>query len=90
MTRQELATASEELAAAADVTVSSDDANRLEDLANQLGKIAEADTGPDHGRLARIQAAMHDLREAVGDDAEARIRTAHEAINEYREGLEGV
>jgi hypothetical protein len=90
MTRQELATASDELAAAAELVENTDHAARLEDLAGQLERLVEADTGPDHGRLARIQSAMHDVREGVGEGAADRIRAAHGAIDDYREELEGV
>ncbi len=90
MTRPELAAASDDLAAAADLVDDTNHADRLENLADQLERLSAAETGPDHGRLARIQSAMHDVREAVDDDAVTRIREAHEAINEYREGLEGV
>jgi hypothetical protein len=90
MTRHELAAASDELAGAADLETGTDRADRLEDLADQLERLSTADSGPDHGRLARIQSAMHDLREEVDGETVARIRNAHEAIDEYREGLEGV
>lgn len=90
MTRQELATAGDELAAAAEHTASTDHADRLAELAEQLERLTEAEPGPDHGRLARIQSAMHDVGEGVDDDAAARIEAAHEAINSYREELEGV
>lgn len=90
MTRQTLAGAADELAAAADLAAGTDHGERLEDLADQLRRLAEAETGPDHGRLARIQAGMHDVRESVEDDVAARIRAAHESVDDYREGLEGV
>lgn len=90
MTRQDLTAAGDELAAAADLAAETEQGDRLEDLADQLHKLAEADTGPDHGRLARIQSAMHDLREAVDTDAASRIRQAHDSIDDYRETLEGV
>jgi hypothetical protein len=90
MTRQELAAGGEALVAAAELVEGADHTDRLTELASQLERLSEAETGPDHGRLARIQSAMHDLREAVDDDAAARIREAHEAVDDYREGLEGV
>ena len=90
MMRQPLAAAGNDLSAAADIATSTDAGDRLNDLADQLGQLAEAETGPDHGRLARIQSAMHDLRETVDDEAASRIQAAHEAINYYREDLEGV
>jgi hypothetical protein len=90
MTRQELATAGDELATAADLAGATAEADRLGDLADQLRRLADAERGPDHGRLARIQSAMHDVRETVDADAADRIAAAHDAIDAYRETLEGV
>lgn len=88
MTREALATASELLADAAQSA--DDDSERLSDLADQLDALSTADEGPDHGRLARIQNALHDLEDSVGDDAAATIAEAHEHVREYRSGVEGV
>jgi hypothetical protein len=90
MTRQELARAAEELAEAADRAEQSGCVNRLADISDQLERLATADEGPDHGRLARIQASLHDLRDEVGDGPNSRIEAADEAITDYREELEGV
>ena len=89
MTREALATASELLADAAQ-SVDGDDAERLSELADQLDHLSTAEEGPDHGRLARIQNALHDLEESVGDDAAETIAEAHEHVKEYRSGVEGV
>ena len=90
MTREELATASELLADAAASTDNDDDSQRLSDLADQLDRLSTADEGPDHGRLARIQNALHDLESSAGDDAAATIAEAHEHVKEYRSGVAGV
>jgi hypothetical protein len=89
MTRAELATAGEHLTAAAERT-DGETAQRLQELADQLESLAAAESGPDHGRLARIQAALKDVRADAGADAAASIDDADDAINDYREDLEGV
>lgn len=90
MPRESLQTASEALESAAQGTGSSNASDRLADLADQLGTLATADTGPDHGRLARIQSALHDLESGDGADVADDIEAADEAINEYRSDLDGV
>ena len=89
MTREALATASDLLASAAQST-EGDDGDRLSELADQLDHLSTADEGPDHGRLARIQNALHDLEESADDDAAETIAEAHEHVKEYRSGVEGV
>jgi hypothetical protein len=74
MTRENLAIASQRLEAAAD----------------QLDTLAERERGPDHGRLARIENALDDVRESVGADATAEIDAAHDAAVAFRETVEGV
>lgn len=90
MTREELAAASDRLESAAEDTESDDASERLADLAGQLDTLATAETGPDHGRLARIQSALNDLVSGDGSDVEAAIDDADDHINEYRSDLEGV
>lgn len=89
MTRTELATAADMVEDAA-VAADGEPAERLDDLAGQLDSLAEAERGPDHGRLARIQSGLHDVEPAVGDEAAACIRDALDEIDAYRETLEGV
>lgn len=90
MTRENLATASDRLESAADVATDGHAAERLRDLADQLDGLAERERGPDHGRLARIENALGDLQETVGDEAAAEIEAAHEAVVAFRETVEGV
>lgn len=90
MTREALATASDLLASAAQSASNDDDSDRLSDLADQLDRLSTADEGPDHGRLARIQNALHDLEDSAGEDATADIVEAHEHVKEYRSTVEGV
>ncbi|WP_136688566.1 DUF7553 family protein [Halorhabdus amylolytica] len=88
MTRTELASASDSLTTAADSTDTN--ADRLADLAGQLDQLAEADRGPDHGRLARIQTALDEIQEEVDDETAATIQDARTEISEYRATVDGV
>jgi hypothetical protein len=91
MTRTELATASDELEAAADATSGdADAADRLVDLAGQLDTLAERDRAPDHGRLARIENALGELRADLSGTAIEHIEAAEEHITAFRETIEGV
>lgn len=90
MTREELATASELLETAAESTDDDDAVERLDGLASQLSDLSDADRGPDHGRLARIEIALNELNEDAGDDTAEAINEAHTHITEYRSGVEGV
>lgn len=81
--------ASEALERAAD-DAGGEAAEALREQARQLASLAEADRGPDHGRLARHQAALRDVRADVDDDVGARIDEANDRINAHRETLEGV
>ena len=90
MTRTELATAGDALEAAAEGTDDPAAAERLETLAGQLHDLAEAAEGPDHGRLARIQAALNEVEGDVSETVAGQIEDADDEINAYRETLEGV
>jgi hypothetical protein len=86
----ELETASEHLKSAAEATSDAEASDRLADLAGQLSKLATADHGPYHGRLAPIQSALNDLESGDAADVTDDIEAADDAINEYRSDLEGV
>jgi len=88
MTRTKLATASETLETAAENTDTNGD--RLADLAGQLEKLTEADRGPDHGRLARIQTALDEIQQEVDDETAATIEDARTEISDYRATVDGV
>jgi hypothetical protein len=87
--REELDRASDLLASAAG-NAGDEAAERLTDLSEQLASLATRDRGPDHGRLARIENALDDIRETVDEAAAADIDAAHEAVVDYRSGIEGV
>jgi len=90
MAREPLATAGERLETAAASAESDAAVERLSELADQLGTLSTADRGPDHGRLARIQSALHDLKTGDAKDVLDSIESANDAINEYRSDLDGV
>lgn len=89
MTREELATASDLLESAAD-SASGDAADRLTDVAGQLDRLSTADRGPDHGRLARIQNTLGEVKGDVDDATVATIEDALEEIVAYRETVDGI
>lgn len=90
MTREELATASDLIEEAAGTAEEEAAAERLTGLADQLGRLAEADRGPDHGRLARIENALEELAAGTGEETAALVEEAHERVKEYRSGVPGV
>lgn len=89
MTRGELVEAAEALRRAAERAESEQGRDRLQDQADQFERLAEADRGPDHGRLARHE---HILTEIADEDdgAAADIEAALESIRAYRQTVEGV
>ena len=90
MTQTELTRASDLLESAADQT-SDDEANdRLAELAEQVGDLAAEESRADHGRIARIQAAIDELGPSVDDDVGDTMIEARSELSSYREGLEGV
>lgn len=87
MTREPLADAGELLAS---IDAAGEAGDRLDGLAEQLETLATAERGPDHGRLARIQNALSEVKAEVDDDAAATIDEAVERILDYRETVQGV
>ena len=66
------------------------DTERAEDLAETLRTLADRDRGPDHGRLARIERALSELKDGADDEAAAAIDETTEHVQAYRETVEGV
>ncbi|MFB6142154.1 MAG: hypothetical protein ABEJ30_02290 [Halorientalis sp.] len=89
MVRDKLESAADALARASDAA-GGDAADRLSDLSNQLETLSTRDRAPDHGRLARIQNALGDLREGADADVAEAIDDADDAIDAFRETIEGV
>ena len=89
MSREELASAGDRLASV--MEEASDDAGTtLSDLAGQLDRLAEGNRGPDHGRLARIEAKLDDVQTDESDAVAVAIDAALDDIHAYRETIEGV
>ena len=89
MTRTELQQAAESLRTAAEAADDDEARERLQAQAEKFDALAEAERGPDHGKLAHHE---HILTEIAGDepDAAERIEAALESIHAYRETVEGV
>lgn len=90
MPREELATASDQLESAASATDDADASERLLELADQLASLAKNESEADHGRIARIQAALDELKSDVSDDVTEKISAARDELSAYRETIEGV
>jgi hypothetical protein len=90
MTSQELHSASELLASAAGDTPDPDARESLSNLSEQLGRLGDADRGPDHGRLARIESKLDGVQADASDDVAVTIENALDEIHAYRETVEGV
>lgn len=90
MTQDELTRASEQLESAASETTAEDASERLTELAGQVTDIADGERKADHGRIARIQAALDELQSDVEDDVAETVDDARDELSSFREGLEGV
>jgi len=90
MVREKLQEAATRLETASDGAGTDAASDRLADLAGQLDDLATADRGPDHGRMARIQNALSDLKDDVAAEVVDEIDAAKDAISAYRETVEGV
>ena len=90
MTSDHLDEASDSLRNAAVAATNDDHEERLYDQSEQLARLAAADSGPDHGRLARVTHALDELAAEVGADAGAHVEAAKEHVEVYRETVEGV
>jgi len=90
MVREALKRASDRLRDASEAA--DDDAvrDRLYDQSDEFARLATADRGPDHGRLARHENVLAEIKENANDAAGEYIDEAKEAITAYREDLPGV
>ena len=89
MTRDRLRTAGE-LLIDASRDADGDLRERIEGLAEQLNDLADADRGPDHGRIARMENALNEIEAQLDGDARENVRDAHEHLSEYRSTVSGV
>jgi GAF domain-containing protein len=90
MTREHLKSASETLRTASEEASNEAATERLTEQAEHLSELADADRGPDHGRLARHEHALEDVKALLGPEHEGYVDEALEEMRSYRETLEGV
>ncbi|MXV62863.1 hypothetical protein GS429_12455 [Natronorubrum sp. JWXQ-INN-674] len=89
MTRENLADAAatlQDAAAAAD----DETRERLETQSNQFAALAEADRGPDHGKLARHEHILTEIADENEGEVADRVEDALESIRAFRETVDGV
>ena len=89
MARERLQTASDELRKASELADGGVQ-ERLYEQSNQFARLANADRGPDHGRLARHLNVLSEVKEELNEDALEHLEAAREAIVAYRETVEGI
>jgi hypothetical protein len=90
MTESKLANASDHLESAASQTSETDASERLADLADQVADLAANESRADHGRIARLQAALDEVQPTVDDETATTIETARDELSSFRETLDGV
>lgn len=89
MTRTLLMDASEHLRRAADAA-EGEATERFEHVADDLATAADADSGPDHGWMAKRIHTIRDVAADAGEEPTGHAEAAVECISEYREGVPGV
>lgn len=91
MARNELEAAADALGLAAQATIDGETSDRLREQSAQFESLANADRGPDHGRIARHEHILTEIAEREGSgETTDHIETALESIRAYRETVEGV
>lgn len=87
--RTELRNVAEKLREAGE-TAGGEAAERLETYAEQAETMAEADRGPDHGRLARFEHNLNDVKDDLDEKGANLVDEALSHEQAYRETVEGV
>ncbi|WP_134671482.1 DUF7553 family protein [Halorussus marinus] len=82
--------ASDALTEARETTDDPAASERLATYAEQVESMAAAARGPDHGRLARFEHGLHDVREGLDAEAASLVDEALARVRAYRETVEGV
>ena len=90
MSREQLTAASETLRATSEDVANEAARERLTDQADQLAKLADGERGPDHGRLARHENALAEIKALLGPEHEGKIDEALNQMRAYRETVEGI
>ncbi len=89
MTRSDLVRASDHLDRAASAA-DADRTDRLRDQAATLQRLADADRGADHGRLARHEQKLRSIADGADERVTEEIDEALAAISSFRETVDGV
>ena len=74
----------------ADAGDDTDAAERLAKYADQLRTMADADRGPDHGRLDRLQHNLREVADGLDREGTEAVEAALSHVVSYRETVEGV
>jgi len=90
MPREKLRDASALISDAADAASDPDGAQRLREQADEFAAHADAESGPDHGRLARHERILADVADDEGGEVAEKVDAAVDAIHAYRETIDGV
>lgn len=90
MVREPLRAASDLLRQASESASDADLEERLYEQSNQLARLATADDGPDHGRLARIMHVLDEIADDLEGDAKDAVEDAYDNVKDYRSTVEGV
>ena len=65
-------------------------AERTSGVADQLERFTNADSGPDHGRIARMENTLREIAADADGDTERTVEDAHEHLSAYRSTVQGV
>jgi len=90
MARDELRRVSDRLREASEAADEDEVRDRLYDQSDEFARMATADRSPDHGRLARHENILAEIRKNANETVGEHIDEAKAAIAEYREDLPGV
>lgn len=90
MSREELTRAADLLYEASDEIGDDTLAERTSGTAEQLERFADAERGPDHGRMARIENTLREIESGTEGDVRETVEEAHEHLSAYRSTVEGV
>lgn len=90
MSRDELTQAADLLHEASDELSDESLAERTSGVADQLERFANADRGPDHGRIARVENTLREIAADAEGDTERKVGEAHEHLSAYRSTVQGV
>ena len=88
--RSDLRTAAQTLDDVQDSISDGETADRLGSFADQLRSMADADRGPDHGRLDRVMHGLREISSELEGEESAQVESAREEVRSYRETVEGV